>query len=269
MIETTRTTTTTAPAGPALTFDPADWDAFRTLAHQMVDDMLTHLRTLPEQPAWREMPRPVRESFNAPVPREGVGDAAAYATFVDRVMPYTVGNLHPRFWGWVMGQGTPLGMMADMLAAGINPNVGGFSQAPALVEHEVIRWLAELLGMPTDASGVLVTGGTMANALGLAVARHAGAMRLGLDVREDGLQTDAGATPRGRLVFYGSTETHNWARKAAELLGLGHRSFRKVPVDAAYRIDVDALVRLLAEDRAVGMHPFCVIGTAGTVNTGA
>jgi glutamate/tyrosine decarboxylase-like PLP-dependent enzyme len=252
-----------------LTLDPADWDAFRALAHRMVDDMLEHLESLHDQPAWREMPRPVRDSFNAPVPRTGVGDAAAYATFVDRVMPYTVGNLHPRFWGWVMGQGTPLGMMADMLAAGINPNVGGFNQAPALVEHEVIRWLAELLGMPKDSSGLLVTGGTMANTLGLAVARHAGATKLARDVREDGLQTDAGAVSRGRLVFYGSTETHNWARKAAELLGLGNRSFRRVPVHVDYRIDLAALEQMVHDDLAAGMHPFCVIGTAGTVNTGA
>jgi aromatic-L-amino-acid decarboxylase len=252
-----------------LTLDPSDWDAFRALAHQMVDDMLTHLETLHDQPAWRAMPRAVRESFNAPVPHDGVGDAAAYATFVDRVMPYTVGNLHPRFWGWVQGQGTPLGMMADMLAAGINPHLAGFNQAPALVEHEVIRWLAELLGMPRDSSGLLVTGGTMANTLGLAVARHAGAKRMKLDVREDGLQTDGGTRPRGRMVFYGSTETHNWARKSAELLGLGNRSFRRVPVDLEYRIELAALARMVRDDRKAGMHPFCVIGTAGTVNTGA
>ena len=252
-----------------LTLDPADWTAFRSLAHRMVDDMLDHLSTLHDQPAWREMPPAVRDSFNSPVPRVGVGDAAAYATFVDRVMPYTVGNLHPRFWGWVQGQGTPLGMMADMLAAGINPHLAGFDQAPALVEHEVIRWLAELLGMPRTASGVLVTGGTMANTLGLAVARHAGAKAIGLDVREDGLQPDADSPPRGRLVFYGSSETHNWARKAAELMGLGHRSFRRVPVDAEYRIDVGELTRMLDADVAAGMQPFCVIGTAGTVNTGA
>lgn len=252
-----------------LTLDPADWTSFRALAHRMVDDMLDHLSTLPDQPAWREMPRPVRESFNSDVPRAGLGDEAAYATFVDRVMPFTVGNLHPRFWGWVQGQGTPLAMMAEMLAAGINPHMAGFNQAPALVEHEVIRWLAELLGMPAGASGLLVSGGTLANALGLAVARHAGAMQLGLDVREDGHQTDAGAASRGRMVFYGSSETHNWARKAAELLGLGNRSFRRVPVDAEYRIDMAALARMVESDRAAGMLPFCVIGTAGTVNTGA
>lgn len=244
--------------------DPADWQQFRLLAHRMVDDMLHHLSTLRDQPAWREMPREVRESFASDVPRQGAGDAAAYAAFVDRVMPYTNGNLHPRFWGWVQGQGTPLGMMADMLAAGINPHMAGFNQAPALVEHEVIRWLAELLGMPAGTSGVLVSGGTMASTIGLAVARHAGAQRAGFDLREDGLQA-----PHPRLVFYGSTETHNWARKAAELLGLGNRAFRRVPVDAEFRIDVDALAAMVREDRAAGLLPFCVIGTAGTVNTGA
>ena len=246
------------------TLDPQDWPSFRALAHRMVDDMLDHLSTLRDQPAWREMPREVRESFRSDVPRHGVGDAAAYDAFVKRVMPYTCGNIHPRFWGWVQGQGTPLGMMADMLAAGINPHLAGFNQAPALVEHEVIRWLAELLGMPSASSGLMVSGGTMANTLGLAVGRHAGASNAGFDVREEGLQGD-----RPRLVFYGSTETHNWARKAAEMLGLGNRAFRRVPVDAEYRIDLHALARMLREDRDAGLSPFCAIGTAGTVNTGA
>jgi aromatic-L-amino-acid/L-tryptophan decarboxylase len=251
------------PIDDELTLDPANWDEFRTLAHRMVDDMLSHLATLPRQPAWREMPSDVRESFHTPVPRHGAGDAAAYEAFVERVMPYTLGNLHPRFWGWVQGNGTPLGMMADMLAAGINPHLAGFNQAPALVEHEVIRWLAEMLGFPVQSSGLMVTGGTMANALGLAVARHAGARRAGIDVREDGVHGGP------RLIVYGSTETHNWARKAVELLGLGNRSFRRVPVDTEYRIDVRALERMVREDREAGMYPFCVIGTAGTVNTGA
>src|SRR3984893_4884124 len=147
---------------PDRTLDPSDWPAFRQLAHRMVDDMLTHLETLHEQPAWREMPPDVRESFRSPVPRRGAGDVAAYDAFVERVMPYTIGNHHPRFWGWVQGQGTPLGMMADMLAAGINPHMAGFNQAPALVEHEVIRWLAELLGQPTDTGGPVGGGGSLA-----------------------------------------------------------------------------------------------------------
>ena len=252
-----------------LTLDPADWSQFRQLAHHMVDDMLTHFETLRDKPAWREMPPDVRASFNAPLPRAGVGDEAAYTAFKTRVMPYTNGNLHPLFWGWVQGNGTPLGMMADMLAAGINPHMAVVNQSPGQVELEVVRWLSEMLGMPAGMSGLFVTGGTMANTIGLAVARYASALEAGYDVREDGLQHDTPGTPHPRLVFYGSTETHNWARKAAELLGLGNRSFRRVPVDAEYRIDVSALSEMVRADRDAGMRPFCVIGSAGTVNTGA
>ncbi|MBD0321508.1 MAG: amino acid decarboxylase, partial [Gemmatimonadetes bacterium] len=132
--------------------------------------------------------------------------------------------------------------------------------APARVEHEVLRWLAGLMGMP-GASGLLVSGGTMASTVGLAVARHA---RAGFDVREEGLQ---GGRPR--MTFYGSTETHGWAKKAAELLGLGHRSFRRIETDGERRIRMDALRDAVRRDRDEGHHPFCVLGTAGTVNTGA
>ncbi|MBX3189180.1 MAG: pyridoxal-dependent decarboxylase [Labilithrix sp.] len=241
-------------------FDPPDWDRFRALAHRMVDDMLDHLSTLRDKPAWQPMPQAVRASFESPLPREPRGEEEAYADFVRRVLPYPNGNLHPRFWGWVQGNGTPLAMMAEMLAAGMNPHMAGFDQAPALVEHEVLRWLAELMGFPSGASGLLVTGGTMASTLALAVARHA---KAGFDVREEGLQSG-----RPRLVFYGSTETHGWAKKAAELLGLGRSSFRAIAV-ADHRIDLRALREAIAADRAKGERPFCVIGTAGTVNTGA
>ncbi len=255
--------TITSPPEHA-TLDPQDWDAFRALAHRMVDDMLTHLSTLRDQPAWREMPPAVRASFDEALPSAGVGAEAAYRAFVERIMPYTNGNIHPRFWGWVQGSGTPLGMMADMLAAGINPHLAGLNQAPALVEHQVLRWLAEMLGMPSQTSGLLVTGGTMANVLSLAVARYVGAQAGGFDVRADGLQ--------GRhhpLVFYASTEIHTWARKGAEWLGLGHRAVRLVPVNSQFQIDGRALRDMIRADRKSGLRPFCVVATAGTVNTGA
>ncbi|HEX6913532.1 MAG TPA: pyridoxal-dependent decarboxylase [Longimicrobium sp.] len=248
------------PDAPEETLDPADWDEFRTLAHRMVDDTLAHLATLRDRAPWQPMPADVRAGLHEPLPRGGEGEAAAYEQFRERILPYPNGNLHPRFWGWVQGTGTPLGMMAEMLAAAMNPHLAGFDQAPALVEHQVVRWLAELMGFPADAGGVLVTGGTMANLLGLAVARHA---RAGWDVREEGME----AGPR--LVVYGSSETHGWIAKAVELLGMGRRSFRAIPVDTEYRIDVDALAAVVRGDRAAGHRPFCVIGTAGTVNTGA
>jgi len=207
------------------------------------------------------MPHAGRASFDEPLPLEGVGAEAAYQAFAERVRPYPNGNLHPRFWGWVQGTGTPLAMMAEMLAAAINPHLAGFNQAPKLVEEQVIAWLAEMMGFPPSASGVLVAGGTMANVLGLAVARHAQA---GFDLRAEGLQ---GGRPR--MLLYGSAETHGWVKKGAELLGLGASAFRAIPVDAANRVDVEAMRAAIHEDRAAGHHPFCVIGTAGTVNTGA
>lgn len=252
---------TDAAESPELTLDPADWDEFRALAHRMVDDTIANLSSLREQPAWREMPGDVRASFTGPAPAEGIGAEAAYRDFAANVWPYPNGNLHPRFWGWVQGTGTPLGMMAEMLAAALNPHLAGFDQAPALVEKQVIAWLAALMGYPPDASGLLVTGGTMANVLGLAVARNAMA---DFDVRAEGLQ---GGRPR--MLVYGGSETHGWAKKAMELLGLGHDALRLVPVDAEYRVDVEAMRRAIDEDRAAGHHPVCIIGTAGTVNTGA
>lgn len=234
----------------------------------MVDDMIAYLSTLRDRPAWREMPLSVREALVQPIPYTGVGAEAVYEEFVQNVLPYPDGNLHPRFFGWVKGNGTPLGMMADMLAAGLNPHMAGFNQAPALVEQQLIDWLATLLGMP-GGSGVLVTGGTMASTLALDVARFATARKVGIDVREDGVQTWPDGAQHKPFVFYGSVETHGWARKAAEFMGIGNRAFRRVPVGADFAIDVSALREMVAADRAQGMIPFCVVGTAGTVNTGA
>lgn len=230
--------------------------------------MLTHLETVRDRAAWVEMPPEIRDALHEPVPREGVGAEVAYADFVTNVLPYPNGNLHPRFFGWVKGNGTPLGMMADMLAAGLNPHMAGFDQAPALVEQQLIDWMGELLGMK-GASGVLVTGGTMASTLALDVARFAKARAIGLDVREDGLQSWDSDKPRAPFVFYGSTETHGWARKASEFMGLGNRAMRRVPVDKEYAMDMTALAAMVQADRDAGLIPFCVVGTAGTVNTGS
>ena len=251
------------PGDTRVTLDPKNWDEFRTLAHQMVDDTVDYLQNVSSRPAWQAMPAEVRNSFSEPVPREGVGAAAAYADFRERILPYPNGSIHPRFWGWVQGTGTPLAMMAEMLAAAMNPHMAGFNQAPALVEKQVVRWIAELMGYPANASGLLVSGGTIANILGLTVARHA---KCGFDIRQDGLQ---GAEKRPKLLVYGSTETHNWVFKGLELMGLGRAAFRSVPVNADYTINLALLREMLQRDKEAGHLPVCVVGTAGTVNTGA
>ncbi len=259
----TRDTTEAAGTGTKeLTLDPADWESFRALGHRMLDDMVDHLSTLREQPAWRQMPEPVRVNLlEEPVPRLPQGDATVYEEFLRNVLPYPNGNLHPRFFGWVQGNGTPLAMLADMLASGLNPHMAGFNQAPALVEQKVISWLAALMGFPETTSGVLESGGTMASILGLAVARH---VKAGVDVRKQGLQ--GGQT---MLTVYCSTETHGWVQKGVELLGIGTDWLRRIPVDDQLRMKTGALREAVAADRAAGHRPLCVVGTAGTVNTGA
>lgn len=243
------------------TLDPADWDAFRALAHRMVDDSLDFLQTLRDRPAWTPLPAEVRSSLcTERVPHDPQGEAPVYEQFLSHVLPYSNGSRSPRFFGWVQGNGTPLGMMADMLASGMNPHMAGFNDASRLVEERVIAWLAELMGLPVESGGLLMSGGTMANYLGLAVARHA---RAGFDIRA------VGTLGGPRLTVYASAEVHSWAQKCLELLGLGSMSLRKVQVDEVFRVDVTAMRGMIAADRADGMRPICIIGTAGTVNSGA
>lgn len=245
---------------PEESLDPESWDAMRTLGHRMVDDMLDYLERVRERPAWRPIPEAAKAALDRPLPRSPEGAERAYADFVQHVLPYPLGNIHPRFWGWVIGTGTPLGALAEMLGATMNPNVGGGDHIANHVERQVVDWCTEMLGFPAGTSGLLVSGGSMANLVGLAVARNS---RAGHDVRRKGV----GAT--GLLTLYGSTEMHSSIQKAVELMGLGSDALRLVPVNDNFEIDTDALERMIAADRAIGARPICIIGNAGTVNTGA
>lgn len=244
-----------------ISLDPSDWEEFRRLAHQGLEDALDYLQTVRDRPVWRPVPESVRARLQEPAPVEPSGIAAVYRDFREMIFPYATGNIHPRFFGWVHGTGLPSGILAEMLAAAMNANCGGRDHGPIYVERRVIEWCKELFAFPPAASGLLVSGTSMANLIGLAVARNAQA---GFDVRREGL-----APAGGMLTAYTSTETHHSVQKAIEMLGLGYRCLRKIAVDADFRISLPELRQAVAADRATGFKPFCVIGSAGTVDTGA
>ncbi len=253
-------TSSTDLSRASLTLDPEDWSALEDLGHDMLDRMFAHLRGVADQPAWREMPPELKRSFTEPLPAGGEGLAAAYRVFLERVLPYTAGNTHPRFWGWVKGSGSADGMLAELLTAGLNVNAGGFDIPATYVELQVLAWCREMMGFPASAGAAIVSGGSMANLVALAAARDAAAGA----AAERGLHT-----LERPLAFYCSEETHNSVHKAIRLLGLGRDGTRVVPTSFDYRIDVAELERMIAADRAAGLRPACVIGNAGTVNTGA
>ncbi|TCJ11917.1 aminotransferase class V-fold PLP-dependent enzyme, partial [Parasulfuritortus cantonensis] len=241
--------------------DPQDWRALRELAHRMVDDSLDELRERRTMPVWRAPPEGARDYFARAAPRQPQSPESVYREFQEHIRPYPMGNTHPRFWAWFMGGGTPFGALADFLASAMNSNVGGGNHAAPMVERQVIEWIKEILHFPARASGLLLSGASMANLTGLAVARHAMARS---DVRADGMQL----IPEP-MVVYASTEAHGSVQKAVELLGFGQRQYRRIPVQDDYTVDLGALKAAIAADRAAGLRPICVVGNAGTVNTGA
>ncbi len=243
------------------TLDPTDWEAMRALAHRMVDDAVDYIATVRERPVWQPVSAEVAERLQQPAPHEPQGAEAAYDDFVQNVLPYPMGTTHPRFWAWYMGNGTVLGALADFWAAIMNSNMGGGNHGAVLVEQQVINWMKEALHFPVDASGLLVSGGSMANLVALTVARN---VKAGYDVRAEGV-----AASQQPLVFYASTEVHSCNQKAVELLGLGSQGLHKIPVLADYRIDLAALEAAIGDDRVAGKKPICIIASAGTVNTGA
>ena len=241
--------------------DPENWDELRAQGHRMLDDMFDYLQGIRSRPVWQPIPDTVRAEFQEPLPQSAGDLAQAHDTFMNSILPYAVGNAHPGFMGWVHGGGTPVGMLAEMLAAGLNANLGGRDQIPVEVERQVLRWVCELFGFPEDASGLFVTGTSMATLIAVSVARHA---TLGPDVRTQGI-----AASDKRLTAYTSKGAHGCIAKMMDVAGIGTNALRMIPVDDHYRMDISALQQAIAADRAQGYTPFFVAATAGTVNTGA
>lgn len=243
------------------TLDPADWHAFRAQGHQMLDDMLDYLQHQREQPVWQPLPEKLRHSFRLPLADEQTDLAGTHAQFLAEVLPYALGNVHPGFMGWVHGGGSPVGMLAEMLAGGLNANLGGRDQAPIEIERQVLQWVRDLFGFPEAATGLFVTGTSMANMIGLLVARTA---RLGVNVRQQGL-----AAHSQQWVAYASASAHVSVAQAMDMTGFGSDALRRIPVNAQFQMDLQALEQALAEDKAAGKIPFFIAATAGSADVGA
>jgi aromatic-L-amino-acid decarboxylase len=243
------------------TLDPEDWNALRVQGHRMLDDMFDYLEQIRSRPVWQPIPDTVRAQFRQPLPHQPSDIATVHETFMQSILPYAAGNAHPGFMGWVQGGGTPVGMLAEMLAAGLNANLGGRDQIPIEVERQVLRWVCELLGFPENASGLFVTGTSMATLIAVLVASRAA---LGTKVRSQGI-----AASGTRLMAYTSTGAHISIAKMMDMAGLGTDALRAIPVNAHYEMDIAMLEQTIAEDRAQGYTPFFIAATAGTVNTGA
>lgn len=252
---------TPSNADPELTLDPEDWSVVRRAAHRALDTVLDYQQNIRNQPTWRPVPADSEDLLATPPPREGLGADAVIEDMLQHIVPFPAGHAHPRFWGWVCGTGTPIGMVSDMLAAGINASSGTFNDAPTRVEGQVLEWMRDLFDFPESASGIVTSGGSVANIIGLIVGRDA---ILGDEVRRTGL-----ANLGRRPVIYASEQVHSSIDKAMQMLGLGLDNLRKVPVDDHYRMDVQALEIQLEKDRAEGAVPCAIIASAGTVNTGA
>jgi glutamate/tyrosine decarboxylase-like PLP-dependent enzyme len=243
-----------------------DAPTFRTIGHRLVDQVADFLESLPRRPVTRDrLPSAIREAFdlNGPLPESGTDPAALVDETARLLFDHSLFNGHPRFYGYITAPPAPIGVLGDFLAAAVNQNVGAWVLSPAAteIESQTVRWIAELMGYASDCGGLLVSGGNMANVVCFMAARAA---KAGWNVREHGV---AGAGRRLRV--YGSVETHTWIQKAADLGGLGTASIRWIPTDARLRMDVDALRRQIEADAAAGDVPCLVVGTAGSVSTGA
>jgi aromatic-L-amino-acid/L-tryptophan decarboxylase len=246
-----------------LAMDPA---SFRAVGHRLVDQLAELLDSVPRRPVTPgESPIAVREALGltGTLPEHGTEAAALVEDTARLLFDHSLFNAHPRFFGYITAAPAPIGIFGDFLASALNPNVGAWTLSPAAteIESQTVRWIAELIGYPSDCGGILVSGGTMANFVGFFAARAA---RAGWNVREEGLAT------RGRVLrVYASAETHTWLQKATDLSGLGTAAIRWIPVDADLRMDVAALEAQIEADRSAGDVPLMVVGTAGSVSTGA
>ncbi len=239
------------------TLDPENWDSFRTRAHEMLDVAIDQMATARDGQVWHPVTDQIKQALQVDVPVSGNPDATDAQ--MRALLPHGVGNTHPRFFGWVHGSGTPSNIIADMVAAALNANLGGRDHGAIYVEKQVAEWVKSIFGFPATASGLVVSGTSIATLIALKAARD---RMSDFAARKDGVNA-------GQLVGYTSNQTHSCVARTFDMLGLGSDALRKIPVNDAFEIDTNALQAAIAADKAAGLTPFAVIGTAGAVNVGA
>ena len=238
---------------------------FRVLGYDLVDRVADFLDSLPQRSVTRDTtPNKLQQLLGGEkIPEQGKDPAQLLSETSSLLFENSLFNGHPRFWGYITSSAAPIGALGDMLAAAVNPNVGAWDLSPMAteIETQTVRWIAELIGYPTDCGGVLSSGGNVANFIGFLAAR---ADKAGWDIRTEGMY---GGNSR-QLRVYVSAETHTWIQKAADLFGLGTDSVRWIPLDSKRRMDMSLLRRQIDKDKQAGDHPFMVVGTGGSVSTG-
>jgi aromatic-L-amino-acid decarboxylase len=247
---------------PEETLDPEDWASMRALGHIILDDAMDYIETIRDRPVWQHAHPHVKAHFVGPPPADPRAAEDVYREYVQYILPYQIGNSHPKFWGWVAGSGTVMGMYAGLLAASTDALSGVSSYiSNNYVEMQVLDWCKAMLGYPPSAGGILTSGCSASNLIGLAVARNTMA---GFDIRNRGMQN----APK-KMTLYCSDEAHSSVQKAVELLGFGNDALRRVPVNGSMQMDLAALETAIRNDRENGFLPVCIIGGAGTTNTAA
>jgi aromatic-L-amino-acid/L-tryptophan decarboxylase len=239
-------------------------DEFKKIGHQLVDNIAEFIDSIDNRPVTTsESPKEIQKLLGTvPLPENGTDVQQLFSKTADLLFNHSLLNGHPKFFGYITSAPAPVGALADLLAASVNPNVGANILSPmaTAIEKQTVKWLTEFIGVPSSYGGLLVSGGNMANLTAFLAARTAKASK---NLKEEGL-----ANTGEEMIFYCSKATHTWIEKAAVLFGHGLKAIRWIPTDAANKMNVEILSQTITDDIQAGKKPFLIIGNAGDVSTG-
>jgi aromatic-L-amino-acid/L-tryptophan decarboxylase len=245
-----------------ITLDPENWDEYRKIGYKIIDDIILEYQNAGNKNAFHPFKEELLERTSTSFPADPMDPLKVYEDL--RILRETQdgnGFINPRAWGWVMGTGAPVNVMAGIFASGYNIILNSNMAWNYHIEKQAINWIKEMLDYPMSSSGIFTSGASMANLTCLTVARNTKAQ---VDIRKQGIQS-----VQSKMIVYGSEEMHSCHQKNVEVLGLGEESLVRIPVNDKYQIKVDELENAIKRDIEKGHQPFCIIGNAGTTNTGS